>query len=448
MPPFNSLTSDPYCADPAKLTINIDNFNRDNIKYYDDPMEDFGDNGRPTLHHMPSISTTCTSDSFQSPYPSAESGEPSAFDLNASEAQDFEWTMNASHAFQWAPNRIIPPLRCIILIIDNLATPPLESPVGLHQLQSYTTQQDHHQIFSAPMPTPTDYYPVPHHDRRPSQPIITNFQTFTTTSATQVYQPPSSAENSQSTTPTILSPPLPRPTKKGSISTDIPTGRNRGQSLNSAETDTNVNPSRLREAMRRRASVSASQHHHHLSRSPNRSHQRRPSGKSQTLSPSFAIPISESQFAHDQDDVIKPTRQQVKRSKSANHIILKQEPQDMDAYAGVGVGVENDSSGEDAPTVRLDLDESTKTKQARALSEHRRREDIKQSFERLKGVLGIPQPRAGKRDLIEQAILALECNKRREEELVLEVRFLQSQLGQRYIPPRAPPRRRPALNYG
>src|SRR5271155_4057730 len=167
------------------------------------------------------------------------------------------------------------------LTIDNLATPPLESPISFHQLQAYpgTTQQpDRHQIFPAPMPTPTDYYPVQHQDPRSSQSMHHAFHNYTpsnTGGTTQIIYHHSSGENSQSTTPTILSPPLPsvpRPTKKGAISTDIPTRRNRGQSLNSVEA-ADANPAAVREAMRRRASLSASQHH--LSRSPNRSHQRR-----------------------------------------------------------------------------------------------------------------------------------------------------------------------------
>jgi hypothetical protein len=102
MPYNNSTNSDPYCTDPAKLTVMVG----DN-SYKDERMEEYHD-GRPQLHHMPSISTTCTSDSFQSPFPSAEGGEVSAFDLNASEAQDFEWTMNSAHTFQWPPNRTSP----------------------------------------------------------------------------------------------------------------------------------------------------------------------------------------------------------------------------------------------------------------------------------------------------------------------------------------------------
>jgi len=103
MPYNNSTNSDPYCADPAKLTVMVS----ENSYHKDETMDEYHD-ARPHLHHMPSISTTCTSDSFQSPFPSAEGGEVSAFDLNASEAQDFEWTMNSAHTFQWPPNRTLP----------------------------------------------------------------------------------------------------------------------------------------------------------------------------------------------------------------------------------------------------------------------------------------------------------------------------------------------------
>jgi len=107
--PYNPIHSDPYCADPSKLTVMVGD---KLFQHQDESMDEYHHDaaGRPQLHHMPSISTTCTSDSFQSPFPSAESGEVSAFDLNASEAQDFEWTMSSAHAFQWPPNRTLPPL--------------------------------------------------------------------------------------------------------------------------------------------------------------------------------------------------------------------------------------------------------------------------------------------------------------------------------------------------
>ena len=315
------------------------------------------------------------------------------------------------------------------LTVDNLATPPLEPPISFHQLQAYqgTAQPgDGRQVFHAPTTTPTDYYPVQHQDPRSSQQqphILNAFQTYPPTS--QLIYHHSSGENSLSTTPTIRSPPPPngpRPTKKGAISTDIPTRRNRGQSLNLAEPAADANPGIGRDAMRRRASLSASQHH--LSRSPNRSHQRRSSGIS-NLSPSFALPISEN--PHDESSAIETRRPQVKRSKSANHILAKAETEE-----GGTVKEENDSSGDDGGTVIRNDADSVKTKQARAQSEHRRREDLKQSFERLKLCLGVPQPRAGKRDLVEQSINEIDNLRRRIDELTLEVRFLHAQLGQRY----------------
>src|SRR5271170_5981976 len=76
------------------------------------------------------------------------------------------------------------------LTIDNLATPPLESPISFHQLQAYpgtTHQPDRHQIFPAPMPTPTDYYPVQHQDPRSSQSMHHAFQTYTPSNSQIIY---------------------------------------------------------------------------------------------------------------------------------------------------------------------------------------------------------------------------------------------------------------------
>jgi len=61
---------------------------------------------RHQLHHMPSISTTCTSDSFHSSLTSADSGELSAYDLNTSDSQDYDWSISQPTHFQWPPNRI------------------------------------------------------------------------------------------------------------------------------------------------------------------------------------------------------------------------------------------------------------------------------------------------------------------------------------------------------
>ena len=120
---------------------------------------------------------------------------------------------------------------------------------------------------------------------------INTFQAYANNTSHVVYSR-SSDENSQSSTPTLQSPPLanaPRPIKIGSVSADIPTGRNRRQSL-ASEVSAETVVTRRPEATRRRATLSATQHH--LSRSPNRSHQRRSSAMS-NVSPSLAHPISE-----------------------------------------------------------------------------------------------------------------------------------------------------------
>jgi hypothetical protein len=80
-----------------------------------------------------------------------------------------------------------------------------------------------------------------------------------------------------------------------------------------------------------------------------------------------------------------------------------------------------ESEGSDDP---MRPDEMAKTKAARAQSEHRRRVELKESFERLRIALGVPQPRAGKKDLVEQAIVALEYFKRKETEMMNEINYL------------------------
>ena len=243
-----------------------------------------------------------------------------------------------------------------------------------------------------------------------------------TTSVPHLMDSQSSGENSQSTTPRIQSPALatgPRPNKTGSVSTVIPNGRNRRQSLASdISADTVMVPT----TTRRRSTLSTSQHH--LSRSPNRSHQRRSSAMS-NVSPSFAHPISEDIF---DDKSQQSVRMQIKRSKSANTILVNRDSE----FAGQAelfvppdgsAIVENESSGDDAVTIQPD--ELAKTKAARAQSEHRRRVELKESFERLRLTLGVPQPRAGKKDLVEQAIIALEFYKRKQAEMMNEIQYLQ-----------------------
>ena len=271
------------------------------------------------------------------------------------------------------------------------------------------------------MPTPTDFYPISRHH---SQPVINTFQAYTndTNHSSHIGYSRSSGESSKSTTPKLQSPPLgsvPRPTKMGSVSADIPTGRNRRQSLASeASADTVIAPT-YRETMRRK---SVSSTHHHLSRSPNR-HQRRSSAMP-AVPQSFAHPI----ITEDFPDEMKTVRMQVKRSKSANTIHINHDaefvapPHDLFVPPETHTVVENESSGDDGI---MPPDDLAKTKAARAQSEHRRRVELKESFERLRIALGVPQPRAGKRDLVEQAIAALEIHKRREAELLNEIQYLQ-----------------------
>jgi hypothetical protein len=172
----------------------------------------------------------------------------------------------------------------------------------------------------------------------------------------------------------------PRPTKKGSISTDVPTGRNRGQSSASdASSDVMSGSTNAREAMRRRASLSTS--NRRLSRSPNRSHQRRSSAMP-NVPTTFTLPITEDAF----EDKQANGRMQIKRSKSANTILVKNEafvPQEEPFIPLTTDGsmiVENESSGDDATVQQSE--ELAKTKAARAQSEHRRRVELKDGFDR------------------------------------------------------------------
>jgi hypothetical protein len=399
MVPYQLGNSETYCPEQKIMeTVGEKAFQEEMLDEYHE---------RPHLHHMPSISTTCTSDSFSL---TSADAEVSAFDLNASESQDFDWSINSSSHFQWPPNRIFPLNRANS---DNLATPPLDSPVNFHQLGysgHITPQHERRLSFSSGLP---NYYPTA--NRRPS---LTTFQPYT---APQMVHSRSSGANSRSITPTIQSPSLanpPRPTKKGSISTDIPTGRNRGQSLQSLNSELSVDTIssvNTTTGSRRRSSLSASQHH--LSRSPNRVHQRRASGLP-TAPPAYALPLSQDLF----DDKTQTGRMQIKRSKSANTILVNHQPpppppQDYTTMEGT---VE-ESSGDDGP---LRPDDLAKTKAARAQSEHRRRVELKESFERLRLTLGVPQPRAGKKDLVEQAIAALEYFRRKESEMMQEIQFL------------------------
>jgi hypothetical protein len=146
-----------------------------------------------------------------------------------------------------------------------------------------------------------------------------------------------------------------------------------------------------------------------------------------SVSPSFPHPISE-----DVANETKPVRTHIKRSKSASTLLINHDSESFvvnhDTYpplpSETGGIVENESSGDDVGSF-IRPDELAKTKAARAQSEHRRRVELKESFERLRLTLGVPQPRAGKRDLVDQAILALEYYKQKETDLLNEIQFLQ-----------------------
>lgn len=98
MVPYHIGISEPFCAEQNVMANNVID-----KSYHEDMMEDYSD-GRPQLHHMPSVSTTCTSDSFHSSLPSGDSGD--AFDLNGTDTQEFEWSMHSANSFQWPANRI------------------------------------------------------------------------------------------------------------------------------------------------------------------------------------------------------------------------------------------------------------------------------------------------------------------------------------------------------
>jgi|SRR5579862_1701106 len=93
MVPYAMSINEPYCMDDE--TVVVPKTFTDSSYHYE----------RPQLHHMPSISTTCTSDSFQSSLTSADSGELSAYDLNASDSHEYDWSISHGTHFQWPPNR-------------------------------------------------------------------------------------------------------------------------------------------------------------------------------------------------------------------------------------------------------------------------------------------------------------------------------------------------------
>jgi hypothetical protein len=127
---------------------------------------------------------------------------------------------------------------------------------------------------------------------------------------------------------------------------------------------------------------------------------------------------------------------QVKRSKSANLVLGSQDLEngisqhDMFPPPQVDVlcGMENESSGDDGGTHAPD--ELARTKAARAQSEHRRRVELKDSFEQLRLVLEVPQPRAGKKDLVDLAVDELRLLKDRRHDMEDQILKLQQQIVQ------------------
>lgn len=98
-----SNTEQVFCAEPENMvhTTTAD-------KMVNNPEDTFDDfiHGRPLLHHMPSISTSCTSDSFQSNLTSPDSAEVYTGEINTADANMFEWSQTATAQFHWPPNRI------------------------------------------------------------------------------------------------------------------------------------------------------------------------------------------------------------------------------------------------------------------------------------------------------------------------------------------------------
>lgn len=91
MVPYNLGNSDVYCPDQ-----------KHDKSYHEEMLQEFSHERH--LHHMPSLSTTCTTDSIHESMTSAERGEPS-FDMPA-ESQGFDWPIQSTTSFPWPPNRI------------------------------------------------------------------------------------------------------------------------------------------------------------------------------------------------------------------------------------------------------------------------------------------------------------------------------------------------------
>jgi hypothetical protein len=96
-------TEQVYCAGPDSM---VHSATAD--KMATNPEDSFDEfiHGRPLLHHMPSISTTCTSDSFQSNLTSPDSAEVYTAEINTADANMFDWSNNSAAQFHWPPNRM------------------------------------------------------------------------------------------------------------------------------------------------------------------------------------------------------------------------------------------------------------------------------------------------------------------------------------------------------
>ena len=99
-----SNTDQLYCAEPENImhiapTADVDKAGNNAEDRFDTYIQ-----ARP-LHHMPSISTTCTTDSFQSNLTSPDSAEVYTAELNTAEANMFDWSNTSTSHFHWPPNR-------------------------------------------------------------------------------------------------------------------------------------------------------------------------------------------------------------------------------------------------------------------------------------------------------------------------------------------------------
>jgi len=97
----------------------------------------------------------------------------------------------------------------------------------------------------------------------------------------------------------------------------------------------------------------------------------------------------------------------------------------LSASAPASLKSEEELSAEELAAMKS---EDLNNKRARAATEHRRRVELKESFEKLRLVLGIPQPRVGKRDMVEQAVVTLESYRERERDLLKRLADAQREL--------------------